>query len=183
MKIELNDNATAAIVALAVAAILVSFMCSCASAGEPHAIVSFNDIKHLAALKDSVIGVCDTVFVNDSTNIFAIEFFMPGGKKQDSSIHYRLKPLVTCRELVTMTVVRHAIVREDGPIYDFGPGYKCIVGYRRDITPGKAIICWRPVKPPDLTSDNNQVFDLELYGEPDPIADTLLNYEIHMGWR
>lgn len=122
------------------------------SAAEPHAIVSFNDAEHLAALKDSVIGVCDTSWqLPDNTYIW-----WRATKAQRVKIYkmYDL-PSITCRELVTMTVVKpqkHTKIRK---LYDFDSGGVSVDTIRVECftnttnckaTPGIAIICWRGVR-------------------------------------
>lgn len=78
--------------------VLTSFF-SIATAAEPHAVVSFNDAEHLAALTDSVIGVCDT--------IVATEAFMEEGHSAIiDSFRFILDTIgvaIACRELVCVT--------------------------------------------------------------------------------
>lgn len=98
MKIDLNENATMAIFAIAVAAVLVAFMCSCATAES--AIVSFDDAEHLAALTDSVVGVCDTTWqLPDSVHIW----WGTTDSQQVAFNKIHNLPIITCRRLVGVT--------------------------------------------------------------------------------
>jgi hypothetical protein len=127
--------------------------CDKSSAAEPHAIVEFRDAEHLAALKDSLIGVCDTVGVMDTLMFFHSTAASPW--HPDNWCLIRIDTIaidttynvfyqrncftITCRELVTIAVVR--------PLKIAGLFSTSVESASKILhTPGQAIICWREVR-------------------------------------
>ncbi len=96
------------------------------------AIVSFDSPEHLVALTDSVVGVCDTTWV-DGMHL-CNPFPRDTGWIQGAVGHGLVN--ITCRELVCVTVVR-----------DFKLRMVDRRGILRQVgTPGEAIIDYREVK-------------------------------------
>ena len=76
-------------------------------------IVSFNDAEHLAALQDSVVGVCDTTWDISDTGIAGYSQYYFHADLQDSSSGDRhfIKTVITCRELVCVAIETHRTVK------------------------------------------------------------------------
>ena len=154
MKIELNEGAAWAITVVAIAAVIICFIWAASTnAAEPYAIVSFNDPEHLAALTDSVVGVCDTVGGYYSTpdcpedTIWFDErphphlAWLPScnvNSWYDStqvSCNWEYAPkAITCRELVCVTVTKESkprIVNRSGILLQVGSSGQAIIFYGR----------------------------------------------------
>lgn len=118
--------------------LMIAFSIRDLNAAEPHAIVSFNDAEHLAALTDSVVGVCDTITMT-------ITRMEEGHSATADSFRFVLDTVgtaITCRELVCVTARWPEVVMDTlSTSYD---------GFFDDIfptktIPGEAIINYRRV--------------------------------------
>ncbi len=137
-------------------------MCQETSAQSPMgrmtAVVSFNDAEHLAAISDSIVGVCDTTVIIDTAmvqsstsstdpaewiglnqrNILWVDTI---GINEPFDIFYKIaRSTITCRELVCVAVTRRPMGEATGL-------QTIITGKLTVIFPGTAIITWRKVKP------------------------------------
>ncbi len=140
--------------------IAIYLICPCLANAADHAVVSFNNAEHLAALQDSVVGVCDTTYVQVWKQSNYIGSLAPGEtveismdfSKSDGEL---VPATITCRRLVGVTVVEKP--RQDGvwgePVTD---KYTPIEEYNKlceqhppgspFMIPGEAIIFYEEVR-------------------------------------
>ena len=93
--------------------VLIYLICPCDANAADHAIVSFNDADHLAALQDSVVGVCDTIMpykvdsmyvVYPGSNVDFTPYYVGWINGVDSLDWQVWQMTITCRRLVGVTV-------------------------------------------------------------------------------
>lgn len=118
---------------------LVFLFCDKANAeshtGRMTAVVSFNDAEQLAAISDSIVGVCDTV-------VMTITRMEEGHSAIADSFRFVLDTVgttITCRELVCVTVTKH-----QGKVrYHYSHSNSAVIVKSK---PGTAIITWKKIK-------------------------------------
>lgn len=142
-----NYPTTAVFLAYLLAALLGIFvfgpLLRCSIVNAQSAVVSFNDAAHLAAITDSIVGVCDTVEVEWTHYEYGywkdwdgngVKVFIPSNTGSAYTTYPVKKAVIICRRLVGVTIDPHPIKLKDA---------KCIPC---PIIPGTAIITWREVK-------------------------------------
>ena len=129
---------------------LIYLLCPCAAnAAEPLAVVEFESVERLVALKDSVVDVCDTAIVTSDSCLegYSTLYYNPW----DTMGVKFYKITITCRELVCVTVTKQQVSTK---IISFYIGtldtatVNCDPKYDKDCKtiPGQAIICYREVQ-------------------------------------
>jgi hypothetical protein len=86
-------------VVLTVALVVVYSILFSTDANAESVVVSFNDAEQLAAISDSIVGVCDTV--SHTWELVYQNNWSKTLRRKSCS------PEITCRELVSRTVVEH----------------------------------------------------------------------------